>query len=184
MMKKINSKEVPEVAFPIGGIGAGCISINSWGGLQDWEIYNSPGKGNSNPFSFFTLYAKPKGGSAVTKVLQGPIAREYGRGAHGYDAASGAGLPHFRESNFSASYPFANIEYKDKKMPLRAEVTAWNPFIPHNDKDSSIPCAIFQWTITNPTKKKVDATIFMNMTNTVADNQQNCTKRLQEKQPA
>ncbi len=175
MIKKINSKKVPEVAFPIGGIGAGCISINSWGGLQDWEIYNSPGKGNSNPFSFFTLYAKPKGGSAVTKVLQGPIAREYGRGAHGYDAASGAGLPHFRESNFSASYPFANIEYKDKKMPLRAEVTAWNPFIPHNDKDSSIPCAIFQWTITNPTKKKVDTTIFMNMTNIVAGNQQNCT---------
>jgi len=103
----------------------------------------------------------------VTKVLQGPVAREHGRGASGFDAATGAGLPHFRESAFSASYPFANIELKDKKMPLRAEVTAWNPFIPHNNKDSSIPCAIFQWTISNPTKKKVDGTIFMNMTNIV-----------------
>ena len=174
VMKKVDSKNAPEIAMPIGGIGAGCISINSWGGLQDWEIYNSPGKGNSNPFSFFTLYAKTKNRTPVTKVLQGPVAREYGRGAHGFDATTGAGLPHFREAVFSASYPFANIEFKDKKMPLRAELTAWNPFIPHNGKDSSIPCAIFQWTITNPTKKRVDATIFMNMTNIVGSNQQNC----------
>ena len=172
-MKKTNSRQIPETAMPIGGIGAGCVSINSWGGLQDWEIFNSPGKGNSNPFTFFTLYAKAQGEEATTKVLQGPVAREYGRGAHGYDGATGAGLPHFRESYFSAQYPFAEIEFKDKKMPLRAKVAAWNPFIPHNDKDSSIPCAVFQWTITNPTKKKISATLFFNSTNIVDSKQQN-----------
>ena len=172
-MKKINSKQVPEIAMPIGGIGAGCVSINSWGALQDWEIFNSPGKGNSNPFSFFTLNAKSQKGKSVTKVLHGPVAREYGRGAHGYPGDTGAGLPHFRECYFSAQYPFANFEFKDAKMPLRAQSTVWNPFIPHNDHDSSIPCVIFEWTITNPTKEKIDATLFFNSTNIVGCNQQN-----------
>ncbi len=44
---------------------------------------------------------------------------------------------------------------------------AWNPFIPLDEDDSSIPCAIFQCSLDNPTDAPVQATLFVNLTNTI-----------------
>jgi uncharacterized protein (DUF608 family) len=166
-VRTFTGEQLREIAFPLGGIGTGCVSLGGWGQLRDWEIFNSPGKNNVNHYSFGTLHARPAGGKSVCKILQGPVAHEYGRNGHGYYRESGSGLPHFRECEFEGSYPFAKVRLRDKAMPLRAELTAWNPYIPLNDKDSSIPCAILQWTLTNPTRKRVQATLFMNLTNMV-----------------
>ena len=35
------------IAFPLGGIGTGTISLGGRGQLRDWEIFNRPDKGNS-----------------------------------------------------------------------------------------------------------------------------------------
>ncbi|NIM44374.1 MAG: hypothetical protein GTO54_01880, partial [Nitrososphaeria archaeon] len=43
------------MAFPLGGIGTGSISLGGWGQLRDWEIMNRPAKGFVIPRSFFTL---------------------------------------------------------------------------------------------------------------------------------
>ena len=76
-------------------------------------------------------------------------------------------MPHFPRCSFAAHYPFAELVLSDAKLPLRISLTAWNPFIPLNDRDSSIPCAVFQWTIVNPTRRPFDATLFVNLTNLV-----------------
>jgi non-lysosomal glucosylceramidase len=34
------------VAFPLGGIGTGNVSLGARGDLRDWEIFNHPDKGN------------------------------------------------------------------------------------------------------------------------------------------
>jgi hypothetical protein len=31
-----------QIAMPLGGIGAGCICLNGYGGLQDFSIWNHP----------------------------------------------------------------------------------------------------------------------------------------------
>jgi len=31
-----------QIAMPLGGIGAGCICLNGYGGLQDFSIRNAP----------------------------------------------------------------------------------------------------------------------------------------------
>ena len=74
-------------------------------------------------------------------------------------------MPHCSGCTFAAHYPFADIALSDGTLPLRASLTAWNPFIPLNDRDSSIPCAIFQWTVANPTRRSFDCTLFANLTN-------------------
>src|SRR6266581_66315 len=33
-----------EVAFPLGGIGTGTVSLGARGELRDWEIFNRPAK--------------------------------------------------------------------------------------------------------------------------------------------
>ena len=58
-----------EIAFPLGGIGTGTISLTGRGQLVDWEIQNRPNKGTINAFSFFTLWAAEQGKDPVTKVL-------------------------------------------------------------------------------------------------------------------
>jgi uncharacterized protein (DUF608 family) len=160
-------EQLRELAVPIGGIGAGCVSLAGWGELRDWEIYNSPGKGNVNHNAFFTLHCRAAKGGSVTKVLQGPVMREYGRGGHGYYRESGAGLPHFRRCEMTVAYPTSWLTLDDDEMPLKAVLQAWNPLIPGNDRDSSIPCAIFEWTITNPTRRTLDCTLLANLSNTV-----------------
>src|SRR6185312_17331149 len=45
-----------EVAFPLGGIGTGTISLGGRGELRDWEVFNRPAKHRVLPFSFVSLW--------------------------------------------------------------------------------------------------------------------------------
>ena len=40
-------RHLAAIAFPLGGVGAGSISLGGRGQLRDWEIFNRPDKGNS-----------------------------------------------------------------------------------------------------------------------------------------
>lgn len=49
------SNSAEQVAFPLGGIGTGNVSIGARGQLKDWEIFNRPGKDVILPYTFFAL---------------------------------------------------------------------------------------------------------------------------------
>jgi hypothetical protein len=34
------AQSLEEIAFPLGGIGTGCVSLGGRGELRDWEIFN------------------------------------------------------------------------------------------------------------------------------------------------
>ena len=76
-----------EIAFPLGGIGTGCVSLSGLGELVDWEIFNRPNKGTRLPYTFVSLWVQPEGGEALALKLAAllehhpvrlvhPIARE------------------------------------------------------------------------------------------------------------
>jgi non-lysosomal glucosylceramidase len=175
-MTVFEGRRLDMVAMPIGGIGTGCVSLGGWGQLRDWEIFGRPGKGTVNDMAFFTLHCR-SGGESFTRVLQGPAggprmgppgSLPFRDGASGHWGRShGAGMPHFSGCTFTAHYPFADLSLSDAAFPLTASLAAWNPFIPLDDRDSSIPCAIFQWTFANPTRRAFDCTLFANLTNLV-----------------
>ena len=66
-------RELDEIAFPLGGIGTGTISLGGWGQLRDFELFNRPSKGLMLDYSFFTLYAEQEGLPGVCRVIQGPV---------------------------------------------------------------------------------------------------------------
>ena len=37
-----------EISFPLGGIGAGCIGLDGYGRLIDWDIFYRPNKRSVN----------------------------------------------------------------------------------------------------------------------------------------
>ena len=71
--KVYTGRQLDEIAFPLGGIGTGMISLGGWGQLRDFEIFNKPDKGLMFQYTFFTLYAKQGEEQPVTRVLQGPV---------------------------------------------------------------------------------------------------------------
>lgn len=157
-----------EIAFPLGGIGSGTVSLGGRGQLRDWEIFNRPQKGNTLPYTFPMIYAKPDGGEAVTKVLESklqPPFIEWG----GMSPNRLCGLPRLKEAEFYGEYPFAHVYFRDAALPVKVELTAFNPMIPLNKKDSSIPCAILTYKVTNTTSKSVDCSICWSLHNPVGD---------------
>ena len=82
-----------------------------------------------------------------------------------------AGAPHFREVVFRGEFPLAELSFRGTRFPGRVNLTALNPFIPLNDKDSGIPAAFFEIQVKNPTKEAIRYTIVGVLSNPfMADN--------------
>ena len=153
-----------QIAMPLGGIGAGCICMNGYGGLQDFSIRHRPdttalpdGHG-SRDAAFAVLHIKGK--TPVTKLVEGPfpIEKIYNLGlkSQGHRAGGHEGLPRFARCVFKGEYPFGHATLADPQIPLRVTVTGFNPFIPLDGKNSGIPCAILDYTLENRSKVNVD----------------------------
>jgi uncharacterized protein (DUF608 family) len=153
-----------EVAFPLGGIGTGTVSLGGRGQLRDWEIFNRPGKGKVLPYTFFSLWARSEGGAAVARVLERRLLPPYAAGS-GLPPASVCGLPRLEEARFRGEYPFAWIEFEDDTLPLVVRLEAFNPFIPGEADASGQPVAIFRWTLENPGTTSVGATVAFSLMN-------------------
>ena len=175
MQRSYSGDMAREVAFPIGGIGTGCVSLSGTGELVDWEIFNRPNKGSYLPYTFFLLWAKAEDGEPVTKILQGPplpsfagtANADHGRYGEGLLGSRGIGLPHMASATFRGEYPFAYIDFQDEGVPVQVALEAYNPFIPLNGDDSSIPVAIFRFILHNSGKTTVKATLAASLLNAV-----------------
>ncbi len=158
-----------EISFPLGGIGSGCIGLSGAGRLIDWEIFNRPSKGSVNGFTHFAVKAEAGGKVLDARILQGDLPPPYtgvSRTAAAYQGLGFgpgretlAGLPHFRGVTFRGEYPFADLAFAGSPFPGRVRMLAFNPLIPLNDRDSSIPAAFFEIRIRNPTRRTIAYTI-------------------------
>lgn len=164
--RAFTGQSLREIAFPLGGIGTGCISLGGRGQLRDWEIFNRPNQGFRPQFTFAALRAETAAGGVVCKVLESPLlppfASSFGSGQN-----NGEGLPHMASCSFRGEYPFAWLQFEDDAMPLRVGLEAFNPFIPLNDFDSSLPTAVLIYRIENRTDAPVRALLCWTMENVV-----------------
>src|SRR5687767_2128007 len=120
-----------QISMPMGGIGAGCICLNGYGGVQDFSIRHKPDlsalpDGHRVDHAAFALL-HIKGATPVTKLLEGPIPPEklYDQGlqAQGYRHGGHEGMPRFENATFENGYPFGRVLLEDDRLPLRATVT-------------------------------------------------------------
>jgi hypothetical protein len=125
------------LAFPLGGIGTGNISLGARGDLRDWEIFNHPGKGTRLPNTFFAIRAQAGAAPAVTRVLEGPIPPPHAL-SHGYHPWTAAGLPRLAGATFHGAYPLAAIDFADDTLPLVVHLEAFT----QQDDDNAFGTAI------------------------------------------
>ncbi|MBB6732392.1 hypothetical protein H7C18_15840 [Cohnella sp. CBP 2801] len=165
--------QTKEISFPLGGIGSGCIGLAGNGRLIDWEIFNKPNKLSHNGFSFFAVKAERDGEVKLAKVLQGDLQAPYtgeGKGkfegyGYGPKRENLTGLPHFRDVSFNGPFPIAELVFDDAEDPIAVKLTAFNPFIPLNADDSSLPAAILTYEVTNRSDEPLDVSLVGNLTN-------------------
>ena len=153
-----------QIAMPLGGIGAGCICLNGYGGLQDFSVWNHPSTTAlpegyaSSQAAFAILHIKDA--SPVTKLVEGPfpVLKIYDQGlqGEGYRRGGFEGFPRFEKCVFKGEYPFGEAKLSDSAVPLQVSLSAWNPFIPLDDKDSGIPCVILEYTLHNSSPRTVE----------------------------
>jgi len=158
-----------EIAFPLGGIGTGSISLGGRGNLRDWEIFNRPDKGSTMDFSFFAIWAKSPGKKSVARILERQFTPPYRGGGFGIAQRQLGGLPRLAEAEFEGTYPFATVRFRDDILPVNVELNAWNPFIPLNVDDSALPVAIFSWTISNPTRDTIEISLAASLVNPIGN---------------
>src|SRR5215471_9524793 len=153
-----------QIAMPIGGIGAGCICLNGYGGLQDFSIANRPATTalpegfSSSRAGFAVLHVK--GSTPLTKLMEGPfpVLKIFDQGlqGEGYRRGGFEGFPRFKQCVFKGEYPFGEANISDSSVPLQVTLTAWNPFIPLDDTNSGIPCVILEYRLHNSSQQAVE----------------------------
>jgi uncharacterized protein (DUF608 family) len=150
------------IAFPLGGIGAGMISLEGTGALSQVSLRHKPDV-NHEPQVFAALHVK---GAKTARVLEGPVPMwkasgsatlggltEPGNGLTGRTY----GLPRFAEASFAARFPFATVSLADPTMPVTVALTGWSPFTPGAADDSSLPVAAIEYRFTNRSARAVKA---------------------------
>jgi uncharacterized protein (DUF608 family) len=161
--KIYSGADLLQIAMPIGGIGAGSICLNGYGGLQDFSIHNRPSNSalpdgqTPSDASFALLHIQ---GQNVTRLVEGPLPPEkisdQGLKSQGYRAGGHEGLPRFRNCTFTGEYPFGMVTLTDPTIPLMVKLTGFNPFIPLDIKHSAMPCAILEYTLQNTSQQVVN----------------------------
>ena len=164
--RTFSGENATQVAMPLGGIGAGSVCLNGYGGLQDFSIRTRPEttalpagfSSNSPEAAFAVLHIK--GDPSVTKLIEGPFPafKIFDQGLQGQGLRRGGfeGFPRFGKCAFKGEYPFGEAELSDSSVPLEVTLLGWNPFIPLDDKNSGIPCLILEYTLRNTSAQPVE----------------------------
>lgn len=127
---------------PLGGIGVGCFDLAPDGRFTRIALNNihRPPGGDFGAGCFFALYSKA--GNVVT-------ARRLVR-----DAATRHGMPGYGHTTYTGLFPTARLVLEDDPTSAagpRAIIEAWSGFVPQNIKDSALPVAWFDVTLTSDT---------------------------------
>jgi len=154
--RTFRGSDLLQIALPLGGIGAGCICMNGYGGLQDFSIRHAhavssmPDRHQPLDAGFALLHLPSQ---QETRLVEGPFPSEkiynLGLKSQGYNGGGFEGLPRFRQCTFQGEYPFGRVDLSDPELPLAVTITGFNPFIPLDDVNSGIPCAILEYEIKN-----------------------------------
>jgi uncharacterized protein (DUF608 family) len=164
--RSYSGENATQVAMPLGGIGAGSICLNGYGGLQDFAIRTRPettalpeGFTSDSPEAAFAVL-HIKGTASVTKMIEGPFPafKIFDQGLQGQGLRRGGfeGFPRFAKCTFRGEYPFGEAQLTDPSLPIEVVLLGWNPLIPLDDKNSGIPCVILEYTLRNRSASPVE----------------------------
>jgi non-lysosomal glucosylceramidase len=164
--RHFSGSQLMMIAFPLGGVGAGSLSLGGRGQLRDWEIFNRPNKGFSPPYALPAIWIQSGDSQPVARVLEARILPPY-EGQDGLGAKNSPGLSRIQAATFTGEYPLARIRFEDPDLPAHVELEAFSPFIPHDADDSGLPVAILRYRVRNTGRSTANVSIAFSIDNPV-----------------
>lgn len=163
---KLEGKNLRCVAMPLGGIGTGSIAIGGDGFLKQWQITNTIKHNAFVPNSFFAISIKKPNDTIITKALHCSEVHE----GSGFKPAKSVSdyrvtstmkemfdiLQGVDSIEFIGEYPIAFLKYHDSEIPVEINLTAFNPLIPLDEKNSGLPLIIFQFDLKNISQEPIE----------------------------
>lgn len=164
----------PRSGIAHGGIGTGGIELRKDGIFSNWGIFNNKPFGtgprytmNDDSMMFFKVRWQEEGGHPRMKLLQIET---------GDNCGAITSQPHYyifpwmtgiEKTEYSASFPYTNITFRDNEMPFDISVEVLSPFIPHDVKNSSLPGLIMNFEVMLKTERKCDVMVMTSLRNCV-----------------
>ena len=115
------------LGFPLGGVGAGSISLGGRGELKEWWIFNRPDKGKSPRHAFPAIWVQSGSGKPVIRILEARFMPPFGRGPTDLSWENAPGLPRLESCTFTGEYPMARIDFEDSEGPIGVKLTVCRP---------------------------------------------------------
>ncbi|KAL7177370.1 hypothetical protein ACSBR2_030677 [Camellia fascicularis] len=153
---------------PLGGMGSGSISRGFRGEFRHWQII--PGTCDTSPImanQFSIFISRDEGNKNYASVLA-PGQHE-GLGKLGDKGISSWGWNlSGQHSTYHALFPRAWTIYDGEPDPeLKVSCRQISPFIPHNYRDSSLPTAVFVYTLVNTGKERAKVSLCFTWANSI-----------------
>jgi len=164
--RRFRGRQLAMISFPLGGVAAGSLGLGGRGQLCNWEIFNRPNKGYRPSYSFPSIWAQAGEGPPVAHVLESRILPPY-EGQDGLGSNNVPGLSRLESAVFTGEYPLAHIEFQDSTLPVKVELEAFSPFIPHKPDDSGLPVAVLRYRVSNPGSRPAKVGIAFSIENPV-----------------
>ncbi|XP_011497450.1 PREDICTED: non-lysosomal glucosylceramidase [Ceratosolen solmsi marchali] len=137
---------------PIGGLGGGTIGRGFRGEFCRYALL--PGLYNYHviPANQFILTVRDGNENAIyNQVLSTKTKPKVLKSwKWGFDG---------KKASYTGLYPRSWTTYEVEECGLRLTCRQVSPVLPHNYKDSSLPCAVFAWDIVNSSKKDLQISI-------------------------
>lgn len=164
--RRFRGRQLAMISFPLGGVAAGSLGLGGRGQLCNWEIFNRPNKGYRPAYAFPSIWAQAGDERPVARVLESRILPPY-EGQDGLGSSNVPGLSRLESAIFTGEYPLAQIEFQDSTLPVKVELEAFSPFIPHEADDSGLPVAILRYRVSNPGRTEAKVGIAVSIDNPV-----------------
>jgi uncharacterized protein (DUF608 family) len=164
--RTFSGRQLAMIAFPLGGVAAGSLSLGGRGQLRDWEIFNRADKGNNLAYALPSIWAQAGNDKPVAHVLEARYQPPY-EGQDGLGSQNAPGLSRLASARFTGEFPLAHIDFADDTLPVKVSLEAFSPFIPHNADDSGLPVAILRYRVTNPNPHAAKVAIAWSIDNPV-----------------
>jgi len=129
---------------PFGGIGCGSFQLLTDGTISRATINNNWAKPTGDLNGCFAAVWTNAGGRIVTRSLT---------------LKSPYGLPPVAGVDYLGLFPQAFVQFPDTTLPVSVSLRAFSPLVPQDLMSSTVPAALFVFTIRNEARAPVDASI-------------------------
>ncbi|KAG6664079.1 hypothetical protein I3843_02G054600 [Carya illinoinensis] len=153
---------------PLGGMGSGSISRGFRGDFRQWQIVPGicePSPVMENQFSIFI--SRDGGNKKIASVLAPGQHERLGKAGDQGISSWGWNL-NGQHSTYHALFPRAWTIYDGEPDPeLKISCRQISPFIPHNYGDSSLPTAVFVYTLVNTGRERAKVSLLFTWANSI-----------------